>query len=77
MIEYFTVLLIQYGIEANDTAPMAYVLYASEQHCQEAMDAGLAEPLYDHFLELYGHDVIMFCQRTDDVSSYMRPRARP
>jgi hypothetical protein len=62
MIEFFTVLMIDYEMAAYDAAPLASIVYASESHCQQVMDQGLADPT---------------CVETDVVSSAIRPRARP
>ena len=77
MVEFFTILFIDYEMPMHDAAPMASVVYASEDHCQEAMDRGLADPLYDHLMGLYGNDIMMWCHVTDEVSVYVRPRTRP
>ena len=77
MVEFFTILFIDYEAPEYGMAPMASVVYATEDHCQEAMDRGLADPLYDHLMGLYGKDIMMWCYVTDEVSVYVRPRARP
>lgn len=77
MIEFFTVLMIDYELAAYKAAPVASIVYASESHCQEAMDQGLADAIYDHIVKLYGNDIYMTCVQTDVVSSTIRPRARP
>jgi hypothetical protein len=77
MIEFFTVLMIDYEMAAYDAAPLASIVYASESHCQQVMDQGLADPIYDHIVKLYGNDIYMTCVETDVVSSSIRPRARP
>ena len=77
MIEFFTVLMIDYKMAAFNTAPLASIVYASENHCQQVMDQGLADPIYDHIVNLYGNDIFMTCVETDVVSSAIRPRARP
>ena len=77
MIEFFTVLMIDYEAAAYDAAPLASIVYATEKHCQEAMDQGLADPIYDHIMRLYGNNIYMTCVETDVVSSVLRPRARP
>lgn len=77
MIEFFTILFIDYEAPSYDMAPMASVVYATEAHCQQALDGGLADPIYDHLMDLYGNDIMMFCHVTDMVSSYIRPRSRP
>lgn len=77
MIEFFTVLMIDYEAAAYNAAPLASIVYATEKHCQEAMDQGLADPIYDHIMRLYGNNIYMTCVETDVVSSVLRPRARP
>jgi len=77
MIEFFTVLMIDYEMPAHNAAPLASIVYASENHCQQVMDQGLADPIYDHIVRLYGNDIYMTCVETDVVSFALRPRARP
>ena len=77
MIEMFTVLMIDYELAAYNAAPVASIVYASESHCQQAIDQGLVDPIYDHIVKLYGNDIYMTCVQTDVVSSVIRPRARP
>ena len=77
MIEFFTVLMIDYEMPAHNAAPLASIVYASENHCQQVMDQGLADPIYNHIVKLYGNDIYMTCVETDVVSSELRPRARP
>ena len=77
MIEFFTVLMIDYEMPAHNAAPLASIVYASENHCQQVMDQGLADPIYNHIVKLYGNDIYMTCVETDVISSALRPRARP
>jgi Mg2+/citrate symporter len=77
MIEFFTVLMIDYEMPAHNAAPLASIVYASENHCQQVMDQGLADPIYNHIVKLYGNDIYMTCVETDVVSFALRPRARP
>ena len=77
MIEFFTILFMDYESAEYGMAPMASVVYATESHCQQAMDGGLADPIYKHLVSLYGNDIMMFCHVTDQVSKSTRPRARP
>ena len=77
MIEFFTILFIDYESPKYDMAPMASIVYATEKHCQQAMDQGLADPIYDHLMSLYGKDIMMFCHVTDIISRSIRPRSRP
>jgi len=77
MIEFFTILFIDYEAPEYGMAPMASVVFATEAHCQQALNDGLADPIYDYLMSLYGKDIMMFCHVTDLVSSYIRPRSRP
>ena len=72
---YFTFLVISYFI--NGEVEYAVVSYENEHHCQEAMDQSLAMPLYDHLFELYGNTIMMKCHVSEEVSLYLKPRARP
>ena len=77
MIEFFTILFIDYEVPEYGAAPMASVVYATEDHCQQAIDGGLVDPIYDHLVKLYGNDIMMSCYVTDTVSKSTRPKARP
>ena len=78
LIDFFTILFLDYELKAHDAVPLAYVVYETEAHCQQALDRGLADPVYDDLMHLYGNDIMMFCHVTDQVSKTMiRPRARP
>ena len=77
MIEFITILFIDYEVPEYDMAPMASVIFATEDHCQQAMDRGLADPIYDYLMDLYGNDIMMWCHVTDEVSKLIRPRSRP
>ena len=77
MIEFFTVLMIDYKIAAHNAAPLATIVYASESHCQQVMNQGLADSIYNHIVKLYGNNIYMTCVKTDFVSSVLRPKARP
>jgi len=77
MIEFFTVLMIDYKMATHNAAPLATIVYASKSHCQQVMNQGLADPIYNHIIKLYGNDIYMTCVETDVVSSAIRPRARP
>ena len=59
MIEFFTILFIDYEAPSYGMAPMASVVYATEAHCQQALDDGLADPMYDHLMSLYGDDIMI------------------
>ena len=75
MIYYFTALVISYSM--GDQEARTVVWYDRERHCQEAMDDGLADPLYTQLYELYGEDIMMKCHVSEDVSYVLRPRLRP
>lgn len=75
MIYYFTALVISYSM--GDQEARTVVWYDRERHCQEAMDDGLADPLYTQLYELYGEDIMMSCHVSEDVSYVLRPRLRP
>ena len=78
MIEFITILFIDYEAPEYGMAPMASVIFATEKHCQHAMDRGLVDPLYDHLMGLYGNDIMMWCYVTDQISKEpIRPKARP
>jgi len=77
MIEFFTILFIEYASPEYDMAPTASVIYATEEHCQEVLDKGFADPIYDHLMKLYGNDIMMYCHVTDEVSKLVRPKLRP
>jgi len=75
MIYYFTALVITYTIGVNEVNTVVW--YENESHCQEAMDSGLSDPLYDHLYELYGNDIMMNCEVSDKVSYMIKPKERP
>jgi len=75
MIEFFTVLILTYHIQGE--AHHTTVIYDTEDRCQEAMDRGVMMPLYEQLYDLYGNDMILRCYVTDQVSAYIRPKARP
>lgn len=75
MIYYYTALVISYML--NDHTTKAVVWYERERHCQEAMDKRLGDPIYNHLYELYGTDIMMTCEVTDQVSFVLRPKLRP
>lgn len=78
LIDFFTILFLDYELKAHAAVPLAYVVYETEAHCQQALDRGLADPVYDHLMSLYGNDIMMWCHVTNQVSKPMiRPRARP
>jgi len=75
MIYYFTALVISYSMDV-DSVTTSYVWYDRERHCQEALDDGLADPLYIQLYELYD-DLEMRCFVSDEVSFVLKPRLRP
>ena len=76
MIYYFTALVISYSMDP-DTTTKSYVWYDRERHCQEAMNNGLGDPIYDQLYELYGTDIMMTCYVSDQVSFILKPKLRP
>jgi len=74
MIYYFTALVVSYAI--NGEPAKAVVWYDRERHCQEAMNDGLADPLYAQLYELYD-DLMMECHVSDQASFILKPRLRP
>ena len=75
MIHYFTALVISYSMDPGSVTK-SFVWYDRERHCQEAMDDGLADPLYRQLYELYD-DLEMRCVVSDEVSFVLKPRLRP
>ena len=74
MIYYFTALVISYSMDVGSVTT-SYVWYDRERHCQEAMSAGLADPLYTQLYELYDN-LEMRCHVSDEVSFVLKPRLR-
>jgi len=74
MIYYFTALVISYSIDPGSVTK-SFVWYDREWHCQEALDDGLADPLYTQLYELYD-DLEMRCVVSDEVSFVLKPRLR-
>jgi hypothetical protein len=76
MIEYFTALVISYTLQ--DHAVYTTAWFESEKHCQTVMQRDLAQPLYNHILELYGKDIMMHCTVSNKVSKpALKPKPRP
>ena len=75
MIYYFTALVISYSMDQGSVTK-SYVWYDRERHCQEALNDGLADPLYTQLYELYD-DLMMECHVSDQVSFILKPRLRP
>lgn len=78
LLEFFTILFLDYELKPEGAPPLAHIIYATEAHCQQALNWGLADPVYDHLMSLYGNDIMMWCHVTDHVSKPVtRPRSRP
>ena len=76
MLEFFTVLIIDYKFHGN--AMEARIWFESERNCQEVMDEDIAQPIYDRLYDLYGNDIMMTCYVTKEASNELvRPRLRP
>jgi hypothetical protein len=76
MIEFFTVLIIDYKLQNNDMETRVW--FETERHCQAAMNENLVEPLYNYLLGLYGNDMMMRCYVTEEAShDLVRPKLRP
>ena len=75
MIYYLTALVISYTIGTNNVDVVVW--YEREDHCIEAMNDRLADPLYNHLYELYGSDIMINCEVTDKLSYELRPKLRP
>jgi len=76
MIEYFTALVISYGL--RDQPVEAVVWFENQRECQHVMQADLADPLYNYLMELYGRGIMMRCEVSEEVSrELLRPRLRP
>ncbi len=76
MIEFFTVLIIDYKLQNNDMETRVW--FETERHCQDTMNDNLVDPLYNRLLGLYGNDMIMTCHVTEEVShELVRPKLRP
>jgi hypothetical protein len=41
------------------------------------MQNDIAAPLYDELYDLYGNNIMMFCEVSEGVSNIIRPKARP
>ena len=76
MIEFFTVLVLTYYVEEEPW--YVKVIYDTEDRCQEAMDSGVIDPLYEQLYDLYGNRIIIKCHTTELVShEAIRPKSRP
>jgi len=74
MIYYYTALVISYSMDQGSVTK-SFVWYDRERHCQEAMDDGLADPVYTQLYELY-EDTMMTCVVSDQVSYVLKPKLR-
>ena len=76
VIEFFTVLIIDYKLQNNDMETRVW--FETERHCQAAMNDNLVDPLYNRLLGLYGNDMMMRCYVTEEAShDLVRPKLRP
>jgi hypothetical protein len=75
MVEYFTALVLAYEVQGTEIETLVW--FQSEDHCQLAMDRGVADPLYDELYSLYGNDIAMSCEVSGIASRVVRPKARP
>ena len=75
MIEFFTVLVLQYELQGKELE--AVVWFETESDCQAVLQNDIAAPLYDELYDLYGNNMMMFCEVSETVSNIIRPKARP
>tara|TARA_R100000426_G_C4757972_1_gene85955 strand:+ start:368 stop:604 length:237 start_codon:yes stop_codon:yes gene_type:complete len=76
MIEFLTALVITYNVAGEPWETK--VVYATEDHCHQAMNEGIIDPLYKQLFDLYGNDIIIRCHVTDYITQTpTRPRMRP
>jgi len=76
MIEYFTALILSYTLHDNKIDTIVW--FESEKHCYSAMRSRTFDHFYDHMLELYGNDIMMYCYATEEQSNeLLRPKIRP
>lgn len=75
MIEYFTALVLHYEVQSKELQTVVW--FENEDHCQEVLQNDVAMPLYEELYDLYGNNIMMFCEVTEEVSRIVRPRARP
>jgi hypothetical protein len=76
MIEYFTALVISYGL--RDQSVEAVIWFENHRECQHVMQEDLAAPLYNYLMGLYGNGIMMRCEVSDEVSrELIRPKLRP
>ena len=75
MIEYFTALVLHYEVQGKELETVVW--FENEDHCQEVLQNDVAMPLYEELYDLYGNNIMMFCEVSEDVSRIVRPRGRP
>ena len=76
MLEFFTVLIIDYKLQ--NQAMETRIWFDTANECQVAMDDDVIDPLYNYLLMLYGNDIMARCYVTTEVShDAVRPRIRP
>lgn len=75
MVEFFTVLVLHYELQGKELE--AVVWFETEADCQAVLQNDIAAPLYDELYDLYGNNIMMFCEVSETVSNIIRPKARP
>jgi hypothetical protein len=75
MIEFFTALVLHYELQGKELE--AVMWFETEADCQAVMQNDIAAPLYDELYDLYGNNIMMFCEVSETVSNIIRPTARP
>jgi len=76
VIEYFTALVIAYGLKDQNVE--AVVWFENQRECHHAMQEDLAQPLYDYLMDMYGKGIMMRCEVSDVISrGPIRPKVRP
>lgn len=75
MIEFFTALVLHYELQGHEIETVVW--FETEAQCQEVMQYDIAAPLYDELYDLYGNNIIMFCEISQNVSKKIRPKTRP
>ena len=75
MIEYFTALVLHYEVQGKELQTVVW--FENEDPCQEVLQNDVVMPLYEELYDLYGNNIMMFCEVSEDVSRIVRPRGRP
>lgn len=75
MVEFFTVLVLHYELQGKELE--AVVWFETEADCQAVLQNDIAAPLYDELYDLYGNNIMMFCEVSETVSNIIRPKTRP